>query len=72
MIIAIFKYYGRKWSKIAHLFPTESFKRNLTITFKCLICIINYTMRRVIMSTTTSQDSGAPSEGQCYSERYHN
>lgn len=72
MIIALYKYYGRKRSKIAHLFPTESFKLNLTITFKCLICIINYTMRRVIMSITTSQDSGAPAQGQYFSERYHN
>ena len=72
MIIAIYKYYGRKRSKIAHLFPTESFKINLTITFKCLICIINYTMRRVIMLTMTPQDSGDPAEGQYYSECYHN
>ena len=60
----------RKRLKITHSFPTESCKVNFTITFKCLVCIINYTMRRVIMLTMTPQDSGHPAEGQYCSECY--
>ncbi len=72
MIIAIYKYYGRKRLKIAHSFPIESFKANLTIRLKYLVCIINYTMRRVIMPIKTTQDSGAQAQGQYCNECYHN